>query len=105
MKDKQLLFYEGIREKAYQLLAACYTLPNEEIVESISVLEDLLRNICAEAADLFASIQEDTTSIQALEVDFSRLFVGPFKVLAPPYGSIYLDTMGTVMGLSTVDAR
>ena len=31
--------------------------------------------------------------------------MGPFKLLAPPYGSVYLEGGRQVMGASTVDAR
>jgi len=40
-----------------------------------------------------------------LRVDFARLFVGPYRLLAPPYGSIYLEGDHKVMENSTVDVR
>lgn len=39
----------------------------------------------------------------ALEVEHTRLFVGPGRVPASPYGSVYLDG-GALMGESTADA-
>jgi TorA maturation chaperone TorD len=42
--------------------------------------------------------------LESLKIDYSQLFVGPFKLLAPLYGSFYLED-NTVMGESTVDAR
>ncbi|HDH01197.1 MAG TPA: molecular chaperone TorD, partial [Nitrospirae bacterium] len=35
-------------------------------------------------------------------VEYAKLFVGPFELLAPPYGSVYLDDGGRVMGDSTM---
>jgi TorA maturation chaperone TorD len=37
---------------------------------------------------------------QELMIEFARLFVGPFHVIAPPYGSYYLEE-GKLMGDST----
>ena len=42
---------------------------------------------------------------ESLKSDFSRLFIGPFKLLAPPYGSIYLDGNSCLMGASTMEVR
>jgi TorA maturation chaperone TorD len=39
----------------------------------------------------------------ALEIEHTRLFVGPGRVPASPYGSVYLDG-GALMGESTADA-
>ncbi|GAB4545487.1 MAG: hypothetical protein Kow0063_39580 [Anaerolineae bacterium] len=45
------------------------------------------------------------TEIEQLRIDYARLFVGPFELLAPPYGSVYLEGKRRVMGDSTIDAR
>jgi len=37
-----------------------------------------------------------------LKIDYTRLFVGPFKLLAPPYGSVYLED-NRIMAESTMD--
>ena len=34
---------------------------------------------------------ENDQNFEALKVDFARLFVGPYKLLAAPYGSVYLE--------------
>ena len=39
--------------------------------------------------------------IQEMEVEYSRLFIGPYHVIAPPYSSVYLDEQPRVMGEST----
>lgn len=38
---------------------------------------------------------------QKLMIEFARLFVGPYHVIAPPYGSYYLEN-GKLMGDTTV---
>jgi putative dimethyl sulfoxide reductase chaperone len=42
-------------------------------------------------------------SNEDLTVEYARLFIGPFEVKAPPYGSIYLDGERRVMGDSTLE--
>lgn len=104
MKDQRLLIYEGMREKAYQLLAELYALPEDGIFEQLADLQDVLESVCLEAAEFVAAMRVEIP-IDELEVDYTKLLLGPFKVLAPPYGSVYLHNAGTVIGPSTVDAR
>ncbi|MFW6042559.1 MAG: TorD/DmsD family molecular chaperone [Chloroflexota bacterium] len=105
MKDKQLMVYENLRETIYRSLALCYALPTADTLAILPDLEDALRNVCDVAAEAVAALRAEAPSIETLKIDYSRLFIGPFKVLAPPYGSIYLDNARTVMGPSTADVR
>lgn len=43
-------------------------------------------------------------SEQDLMIEYARLFVGPYSLIAPPYGSYYLDG-GIVMGETTVAVK
>lgn len=99
---------EQKRADCYRLLAACYCTPEKEFIE-----EGLVRNltaaldaVCKDAVP-FAGQMEDAllkdTNLQIL-VDYSALFLGPRKLLAPPYGSVYLDGNRNVMGDSTIEA-
>jgi TorA maturation chaperone TorD len=57
---------------------------------------------------LFSEIAESaslTSDIDALRIDYSRLFIGPYRLLAPPYGSVYLENTRRIMGNSTLDVR
>lgn len=38
----------------------------------------------------------------SLNAEYHRLFAGPYKLIAPPYASVYLEPEPTVMGPSTV---
>ncbi|OEH86690.1 hypothetical protein BHU72_10320 [Desulfuribacillus stibiiarsenatis] len=49
-------------------------------------------------------IVEGTEDFTDLQVDFAKLFVGPDRLLAAPYGSVYLDGGRRVMGDSTMAA-
>ena len=93
------------REDAYRLLAACFYPPSAELIEE---------SCCATLAALLAAVAPDavlyardadmagsTSSLDSLAVEHARLFIGPFQLVAPPYGSIYIDDGKTVMSDST----
>ncbi|ABQ24687.1 TorD/DmsD family molecular chaperone [Geotalea uraniireducens] len=103
MTEKQSI--TATREDVYRLLAACYYPPLTELIEE---------NCCATLATLLESVAPDATKyagdavvavgkspLDSLAVEHARLFIGPFQLVAPPYGSIYLDDAKTVMGDST----
>ncbi len=88
------------RADRYKLLADCYYLPDEALAEK---LHGLARQSAGPAGELCRSF-DASDDIESLQVDFSRLFVGPFQLLAPPYGSLYLEG-DRVMGESTMDVQ
>jgi TorA maturation chaperone TorD len=98
--------YTATREDVYRLLAACFYPPSKELIEEecCVTLAALLAYIAPDAAhyasDSVAACSE--SSLDALAVEHARLFIGPFQLIAPPYGSIYIDDAKTVMGDSTV---
>ncbi|SJZ92628.1 chaperone TorD involved in molybdoenzyme TorA maturation [Trichlorobacter thiogenes] len=94
-----------LHEDTYRLLAACFYPPTEQLREeqSCDILADLLDQCCPAAAahaNQAAAYLKSSTDEQLL-VEYSRLFLGPFKLVAPPYGSVWLDQSKTVMGAST----
>lgn len=100
----RFLNQENYRATAYKLLSACYYVPDESLLDRLAELETALNNACPEAVPSIATMRE-MTDLESLKIDFSGLFVGPFKLLAPPYGSIYLEGKREVMGASTLDAQ
>ena len=108
MKTKTLLDRESPRMQAFRLLSDCYYLPDPELSEKLDTLEHHMATVCEPALGF---IQEMHTAFQAggnvepLKVDFSKLFVGPYKLFAAPYGSVYLDDERKVMGDSTFDVK
>lgn len=99
---------EAYRADVYRFLSACYCKPGEEFIE-----EGLAKNLAAalepvysEAVSLANNMGEAlaTHSAHDILIDFSALFIGPFELLAPPYGSTYLEGVRTVMGATTIDA-
>jgi len=93
------------REDTYRLLAACYYSPTRALIEEdcCGSLAKLLANLAPEAAqyaqNAAALIKEST--VEAQLVEHTRLFMGPFKLVAAPYGSVWLDEHKHVMGDST----
>lgn len=93
------------REDIYRLLAACYYSPSKALIEEdcCGSLAALLKGLAPQASEQAAEAARllTKTTIEALLVEHSRLFLGPFKLVAPPYGSVWLDDQKTVMGDST----
>lgn len=88
------------RVDSYKVLAECFYVPDEKLLTTLDdfekarggVFSEIIRN--APKAD----------GIERHKVDYSRLFIGPFKLLAPLYGSVYLED-GKFMGGSTSAVR
>lgn len=107
MNDHDLILRETARMDIYRALSACYYLPDRGLDDQLETLERQLAFIGSEALALAAMLRSELCndeSLETLQVEFARLFVGPYKLPAPPYGSIYLEGEHKVMGDSTVDA-
>jgi len=93
------------REDIYRLLAACFYPPSAELIDEncCATLADLLALVVPDAAQYAAAaaVASNNSSLESLAVEHARLFIGPFHLVAPPYGSVYLDDAKTVMGDST----
>lgn len=104
----EIMEHEAHRSRVYRVLANAYNPPVPELVDALNRLKPLLAQLESTALDIAARLSEAFGSpgdIEPLKVDFARLFVGPFLLLAPPYGSVYLEGERRIMGESTVDAR
>ena len=96
------------RADVYRLLSACYYQPDDAFLE-----EDVFSQIKTDLAKaspsgvIDAAALDDcfkSSGVEVLLLDYSRLFLGPFEILAKPYGSVYLDGEKIVMGDSTMQA-
>ena len=94
----ELISHEEGRRDSYALLSSCFHLPDEELIQALYELPP-------SDNDLYSGLVKGArlSDVQSLRVDYSKLFVGPYKLLAPPYGSVYLEHKKTVMGDSTMD--
>lgn len=96
------------RSKCYEIFSELFYQPNKEELLSKKILFDLVDALTDLNPDAKKSAERMNNSISEYEaeqliVEYSRLFVGPFKVLAPPYGSVYIDSGRILMGDSTLD--
>jgi TorA maturation chaperone TorD len=108
MKNDERAVHELMRGECFRFLAACFYQPKKEMLGAEHFLDVLTQNllqVCPAAAPYAQRVQESLTEYteEELAVEYARLFVGPFGLKAPPYGSIYLDNDRTVMGPSTME--
>jgi TorA maturation chaperone TorD len=106
MNIDELLMREKARCDAYKYLAACYHLTDGELTTMLKELSHQLGELGSGALSYAVLMHNEFESLKDLEeikIDFARLFVGPYSLLAPPYGSIYLEGERKIMGYSTLD--
>ncbi len=108
MDINHLILQETARRDIYKGLSACYYIPEMGLVTRV---EKMVRQLAFLGSTALASavlMQSELPHIKNLEMlkrEFARLFIGPYHLPAPPYGSIYLDGNRKIMGNSTIDVR
>ncbi len=108
INDKELISHEKMRENCFRFLSACFYEPQKELFIEKNLfgnLTEYLKLVCPDAVIFVANMEKsihDYTD-EALRVEYAKLFVGPFELMAPPYGSVYLDEGRRVMGDSTME--
>lgn len=98
---KKVLSTECRRAETYKFLSVCYHMPDEKLIKMLNGLEKSEVELHSEIAGKVPGVDE----VELLKIDYSKLFVGPYKMHAPPYGSVYLEDGRRVMGCSTMDVR
>ena len=97
------------RSDAYRLLAACFYQPDREMFVE--------EKLCTNLAGLMQELSSPTAgeachrmeqglaenSQEELLIEYSSLFLGPFRAPAHPYGSVYLEQERKLMGDSTME--
>jgi TorA maturation chaperone TorD len=107
MQADQIYAIGAARAKTYKALAECYYPPGETTLQQVREVALNLKAVCPQAAEAAASMEAAWPShggFKKLAIDHARLFVGPFALLAPPYGSVYLEGERRLMGDSTLAA-
>lgn len=108
MNVNALIKSETARMEIYKGLSTCYTIPEASLGAQLEKLERHLVFLGSDAfapAVLLRSELQRTQNLEKLKVEFARLFIGPYRLAAPPYGSIYLEGKRKIMGDSTIDVR
>ncbi len=98
--NPEALLGDSQRAQIYKVLAECYYAPDDELMALLKEVSGSPSNLVCQIAGSAAQMSE----LEPLRVDHAKLFVGPYKLLVPPYGSIYLED-GKLMGHSTVQVK
>jgi TorA maturation chaperone TorD len=106
--DKNRIQQVAAQADVYRLLSACFYQPENALSEEqvFAQLTNALK-LCApqlapQAEKMGAAFAAE--SLENLLLDYTCLFLGPFEILAKPYGSCYLEGEKVVMGHSTMNA-
>ena len=104
----EIVLHEKMKSDCYRFLSACFCQPQKNLFREEHLLNNLTTNLqqTSPGAAFFSALMEESIrkySDDDLTVEYARLFLGPFEIKAPPYGSLYLDGEGRVMGDSTMD--
>jgi len=97
---------ERIRSSTYYHLARLFEPPGAFLVDErvLEALQTALTAVNASAAEHAAELVTalEAEGLERVRREHMKLFVGPEQLLAPPYGSVYLDQQRELMGPSTM---
>lgn len=107
MEFELFIQHETARSEIYKQLSESYYPPDETLGRRIKEITRLLEMNNPGSKQYF-----DVESVKKLKkkdylelkIDHARLFIGPYTLLAPPYGSVYLDAEHRILGNTTMDA-
>lgn len=96
----------AIRANLYKIFAECFKYPEKDFEDLLDVL---IQEIVFYQNTSIGKINNNLEclkkwDLKELQKEYSKLFIGPYKVEAPLYSSVYLDEQGLVMGNSTQEA-
>jgi TorA maturation chaperone TorD len=106
MRYSSVIHLEKHRSDIYRAFSHCYHLPDADVGNILKLLETSLCAIGSNAISHVVMMRSELNTgltLDDLRIQFSKLFVGPYQLLAPPYGSVYLDDRRQIMGDSTLD--
>ena len=96
------------RMETYKALAGCFFPPDDHLPQNAENLATHAPTWVPEVQDwtltMLESLPGDEQGREALKVEHARLFLGPFEVLAPPFGSVYFHVNKMLAHESTDDA-
>lgn len=92
------------RSKVYKLLSGSYKSPEEDFYGQMNELNDTILQLYPDMLkDVSRFCDKPAETLEELKVEHARLFLGPFRMLAPPYGSMYIEGDEQLMTISTMD--
>jgi TorA maturation chaperone TorD len=92
--EKEFVYIEHARAVIFNRLTALLCQPEQGLIDNTDVFDSLklaLNIVHPDCVTLVEKMQETIKhySAQELLVEYTKLFLGPFKTLAPPYSSLY----------------
>jgi TorA maturation chaperone TorD len=104
----EIVLHEKMKSDCSRFISACLCQPQKNLFREEHLLNNLTMGLqkTSPRAALFSVLMEDSIrkyNDEELAVEYAKLFLGPFEINAPPYGSLYLDGERRVMGDSTMD--
>jgi TorA maturation chaperone TorD len=102
MKEKQML-HVSERKLLYRFLARLFSYPDQELLDTLArgEADEMARLVGVESPPSL----DAADPLQDLEVGFTEQFINRLGgIPAPPYGSVYLEQDGILMGQSSLRA-
>jgi TorA maturation chaperone TorD len=106
MNKRDFTLTEHARASIFNIFTALLCQPEEDLIENDEVfgaLDVAMKDVSPESSEIVVRIQEAAKKCTAQEllIEYTRLFIGPFKTLVPPYSSLYFGS-DTLMSDETV---
>lgn len=96
---------KNFQPELFRQLSNCFLLPDENTSGYICSLEYLVTRLypgMANEAENMINVLALEDATEQLKIDYTRLFIGPYAMLAPPYESVYLSEGYKIMGECTM---
>jgi TorA maturation chaperone TorD len=108
MDNAYFMMMEQQRADCYRLFSALFYPPDKEAFIEEDVcggLVKLMESICPDALGCAQELCNalERTAPDVLSIAHAKLFVGPFGLQAPPYGSVYIEESKRLMGNTTIE--
>lgn len=105
---QEFISRERARGDCCRFLSACFYQPKRDLFLREGLFKSLAAALSRVSVDAAAAADAMEKSFlkyseEDLTVDYAKLFVGPDELIAPPYGSVYLDEETRLMGDSTME--
>ncbi|OFX62283.1 MAG: hypothetical protein A2046_15390 [Bacteroidetes bacterium GWA2_30_7] len=107
MKKKEFINLEKARANCFNIFTALFCQPQKEIIKANKIYDSLLSSIeliSPKCIDYILDLkkQKSKINIEKLLIEYSRLFIGPFGMIAPPYSSMYFGQKNNLMSDETL---
>ena len=95
--EQEFIYIEHARAVIFNRLTALLCQPEQGLIENTDIFDSLklaFEIVHPDGVTLVEQMQEKLQHYPAqdLLVEYTKLFIGPFKTLAPPYSSLYLGS-------------